>query len=280
VTVDCLQGYDRRVPSADLDPLGAGALRAIADELIVDAERESVLLRLSGSLAVRHHCGERGAELLDLLDREPPGDVDLFAYWKARGPVEGMLTRRGWTSDPALAQGPEFGLKRFVYYTQDGAKVEIFFDTLKMSHEIDLRGRLELDSPTIALADLVLSKLQIHELTEKDIKDLVALLAVHELSEAPRPGADEIDVGRIAGALSADWGLWFTATQNMRAVDDALARYTRLPADMTATVRGRLERIAAAVDAKSKSLRWKMRAKVGDRTRWYEEVEQLDRGAE
>jgi hypothetical protein len=252
-------------------------LQRVADELIEEAHGAGTVLRISGSLAVRHHCRDR-QDVLDALEREPPGDVDLFSYWKECDAIEAMFKKRGWEADPTIVQSREWGVKRLIYYEAGTeTKVEVFFDTLKMSHEIDVRHCLERDFPTVPLETLLLSKLQIHELTAKDVKDTIALLAVHPLDEGRAGGTETIDLAEVRDVLCNDWGLWYTAGMNLRATRERLDAHARLDPGVRQLVAERLETIERTIEEHPKSMRWKLRAKIGTRTRWYEEVGDVDR---
>ncbi|MEI6308399.1 MAG: hypothetical protein WCP58_02000 [bacterium] len=66
--------------------------------------------------------------------------------------------------------------------------MDVFYARLNFSHPVEFgripgKGRLELDFPTIALADIVLEKLQIHFINKKDLIDLILLFCGHELAE-------------------------------------------------------------------------------------------------
>jgi hypothetical protein len=262
--------------SAGIAPAAAAqAMLDLAHELIGEARARHAVLRLSGSLAIRYHCREQ-PELLDSLDREPPGDVDLFGYWKQCSVVEQMLVERNYEPHPALAHSKEFGVKRLIYFApRPATKVEVFFDTLKMSHEIDLRGRLERDFPTVGIEELLLSKLQIHELTAKDVKDITALVAIHDFG--PDDDPEKLHLEHIAKVICEDWGLWYTAMANLDATLAALDTVTMLsPATRTA-VAERVGRLREALAQTPKSMRWKMRARIGPRARWYEDVGDVDR---
>jgi hypothetical protein len=52
-----------------------------------------------------------------------------------------------------------------------------------MNHIIEFKDRLEKDYPTIPLEELMLEKLQIVKINEKDIKDLIVLILEHEIGE-------------------------------------------------------------------------------------------------
>jgi hypothetical protein len=146
----------------------------------------------------------------------------------------------------------------------------VFLDRLIMAHRIEFAGRLELDAPTVTPVDLLLSKLQIHELTENDLIDTAVLLAEHELSE------EGIDLGYLVGILTDDWGFHHTAALNLAKLEEALARWDRVPPEVAERVRGRVATILGTLDGVRKSRRWKLRARVGERVRWYEEVGEVD----
>ena len=59
--------------------------------------------------------------------------------------------------------------------------MDVFFDKFRMDHTVDFRQRLGLDDLTIPITDLLLTRVQIVKVTEKDAKDIVAILEDHEL---------------------------------------------------------------------------------------------------
>src|SRR5438477_5650653 len=111
-----------------------------------------------------------------------------------------------------------------MYFTSPaGRPIDVMVDRLTMCHTLDLRpsfGRLPL---TIDAVDVLLSKLQIVELNEKDARDIVQLLSglpVRDRAEsAPGPpglaGQPFIDGERFSKLLGADWGWWRTVTGNL-----------------------------------------------------------------
>src|SRR5439155_11274962 len=155
--------------------------------------------------------------------------------------------------------------------------VDVVFDELRMSHRLDLRGRLNGPAPTVDLADLLLTKLQIWEINEKDLGDVVCVLADHELrgTRAARRGAvpntddpELVDVHRITSLCASDWGLCHTVQRNLGLARDLGARRRPAAADFEP-----VEQVAilfAAIDDAPKTLGWRSRARIGERVRWYE----------
>lgn len=251
-------------------PAGLELLLQEADQLLEESARRGLVLRLAGSAGVLRHCGRcRGA--VAALGRELPRDVDFFAYGKQQRQLGRMFADLGYRADPSVAFSQEYGIDRLIYLGHGAAtKVDVFLDALRMSHTIDFKGRLDVPGPTARADDLLLAKLQIHEITEKDIKDLAALLAAHPLGDGD-DRSSTLDMARVVGLMRTDWGLCHTALANLAVAAQLLAGWG--PAgDIAVTARARAEELRQRIELAPKSLRWKARARVGTRARWYEEV--------
>ena len=251
----------------------SGSLQALAKELIEEGRSRGITLRLLGSIAVREQCAGR-PDIFARLDREPPIDIDLVGYLKQQGPITQMFKQLGYRMDPTIAQSQEWGIQRLIYYApESGTKVDIFLDVLRMSHTVDFKHRLDGTAITVAPVDLLLAKLQVFRITEKDIKDIVAILLVHDLGTSDAA----IDVPYLVGLLREDWGLYYTASRNLAMVESWLEGQRGLGAEDAAIVRLRLATIRSHIEAAPKSLRWRVRAAVGPRLAWYEEVGEVER---
>jgi hypothetical protein len=237
--------------------------------------RPPLSLRISGSVAVRIHCGTL-AGLIDALARRQFRDIDFWAYSREQAVIELLLEGEGYVRDPKVKYAQEWGVKRLIYDHPDTRiHIDVFMDELVMAHTVDFNERLQLDAPTVPLADLLLSKFQIHEITENDLIDIVVLLADHDLGGSGEP--ERVDLDRIVEPLAGSWGFYYTTMQNIEKCLEALARFPALPAELADTVRGRLGVIRDRIDAEPKSTRWKIRSKVGTRSQWYETVEDVER---
>jgi hypothetical protein len=238
------------------------------------ASSQGLRLRLTGSIAVRLHAPKHMA-YLDALGRRRFRDIDFWGYLAEQKRIEQLFEGQGYVADPTIKQAQEWGVKRLIYeHPETRIKIDVFMDELIMAHTIRFKGRLDLDDPTIALADLLLSKLQIHEITANDLIDIIVLLAEHELGPGDR---DRIDVDYMVGILRNEWGFSYTALDNLRKTDDALAEYPQLPTEVVSTVRARLAEIRRRTESAPKTARWKLRARLGTRARWYEEVDDVHR---
>ena len=137
---------------------------------------------------------------------------------------------------------------------------------------------MELDSPTIPLADLVLEKTQIHEINEKDLKDLIVLIRAHEIGETDEK--EVINAKYIAKVLAQDWGFWYDATMNLNKVK-AMAKKCLKEGKLTEEdyndVVKKIDKILEYIEKEPKSKKWKKRAKVGTKKKWWRDVEEVVR---
>jgi hypothetical protein len=152
------------------------------------------------------------------------------------------------------------------YDAQNERKLDVFVDTFELCHTIPITRRLELDPQTIPLAELLLTKLQVVELTDKDLLDIVTLLDLHDVG--PRDD-DVINSNVIAELTADDWGLWRTIKLNVERINDAVGSLP-LDADARDRVIARLNALWERIEQEPKSRKWRLRDRVGDRKRWYE----------
>lgn len=240
------------------DPVAEGTRIAEA------AAERGVPLRLVGGVAVAVLCPSA---------RQPPlertyGDIDLATRGSDKREVVALLESLGYAPDREF--NTLHGHRRLFFFDEHNQRqVDVFVDEANLCHRIDLRDRLELVPLTLSLADLTVLKLQVVETNEKDYLDLCAIFADHDLS------ADEsgVDVSHIAALAGGDWGLWRT----LGIVAERSAQFARdLPGFGAGDrVAERLERLRAALDDAPKSRGWKLRARIGDRKRWYELPEEV-----
>jgi hypothetical protein len=229
------------------------------------AQAAGVPLRLLGGVAVRLRAS---AGLPVALTREYK-DLDFAVTKKGAGDAAKLLKNAGY--DPHVSFNAMNAKERLLFYDDPNERqVDVFVGSFRMCHDIPLEKRLTVDRGTVPLAELLLTKLQIIELNEKDVRDAVALFHEHDVTE----NDDGVNAPRVAELCGADWGLWRTITANLDNVRHHVDRYA-LSDEERLRVDGRLEAIQIAIDEAPKSRSWKLRAKVGERKRWYEVPEEV-----
>jgi hypothetical protein len=147
-----------------------------------------------------------------------------------------------------------------------GRRVDIFLDDFDMCHKFNLKDRLVLNKPTIPLADLLATKLQVVEITEREYRDIIALIHDHGLGDSDAP--ETINADRIAKLCSDDWGVYKTFTINLCHVKTALAEF-ELDPEYRDLTRKRLDDLQSRIESAPKGFAWKARARVGEKKRWY-----------
>lgn len=245
----------------------AADIRDEALRLTAAATEAGLGLRLMGGLAVW---------AVSSSVRIPPfardyGDLD-FAVRKRDGrAVTPFLLTEGYVAERMF--NSIHGAQRLNFGHPDGLwTIDVVIDALRMSHVIDLQGRLEPGPPTLDLADLLLTKLQVWEINAKDLADITCLLADRPLAAEGSDG-EAIDVGRILALTGADWGTCHTLERNLREVA-AFARERR-PVGAAFDPVAQAEELLADIAVGRKSVGWKLRARIGERVKWYEVPEEV-----
>jgi len=278
-------GTNEKFSKLNEDDLSAESVR------IVDTARNNgIHLRILGAMAVFIHTNHDQLALLRYkgLSRLGQGrpmftDLDLMAYSNQRKEVSKFF-EKGLGFRPDFYVNSLFGGRRNIYHHPAGDfDVDVFYDALSFSHEVKFgespeKGRLQLDYPTISLADIALEKLQIHQINRKDLVDLFTLLSAHDISDGG--GKETIDSGHIARVLSNDWGFEYDARTNLSKLKDfgtQLVGNGGISASEWEVVLGRVGRLIGFVEAQPKSKEWEKRAKKGTSKPWYNEVEEVER---
>jgi hypothetical protein len=239
-----------------------------ARRLLERAAQRDVPLRVLGGVAVAIAV----APEQPLLPRAYQ-DIDLITVKGPHTALTDLMNESGYLSDEQFNSFN--GHRRLLYYDPvHERQVDIFVGTFSMCHEIPLEDRLLEAKLTLPLPELLLTKLQIVELNEKDLNDIFNLLHRHAPTGDGSAPADALDVGQIGALCASDWGLWRTATMNIDRARAALGEL-RVSSDARELLAARLQTLRAGFDLAAKTRKWKLRARIGDRVRWYEEPEEV-----
>ena len=237
---------------------------------IIEAGNQAgVLLRVLGSLAFHIHCPRVG--YLQAEMGRAYTDIDLAAYSQQAKEIRALLAGMGYVENREVFMVTE-GSRAIFEDSTRLLHIDVFYEKLDFCHVIKWSGRLEVDSPTIPLAELVLEKMQIVQINEKDVIDSIMLLLEHPLGDGDR---EMINIGLIARLCAADWGLWRTLTMNLDKVKQLAPGYAQLTDTQKTELVAQVEAALARIEAEPKPLAWRMRARVGDRVKWYKDVEEV-----
>ena len=238
--------------------------------IIKASDEVGILLRVIGSLAFQMHCSKYGY-LQEAMGRAYT-DIDFAAYRKQTKEIKELMDSLGYIENREVFIVSE-GERSIFDKPDTGLHVDVFYEKLDFCHVIRWDGRLEVDSPTIPLAEMVLEKMQIVQINEKDVIDTIMLLLEHPLGDIDD---ETINIKRIAELCSADWGLWRTTTMNLGKVRQLAHSYKQLKDEQKAHVEAQVVSALERIEQEPKSLAWRLRARVGDRVKWYKEVDEVE----
>lgn len=242
--------------------------------IIAEANQRDIALRILGGAAIRMHC-PKYENLYEKLKRVPKHDMDFVTYSKFRPLTKKLFTDLGYEPYISLMLTGATGRHRQIFNDKEGNKaIDVFLDKLEMCHVIDYRDRLDVDSPTVPLAELLLQKLQIVQTNEKDIQDTMILLREHDIGGADK---EEINADQVAKVLANEWGFYYTVTSNFIKVKGFLDKYGALTKQDKTVVTDRIDKLSNRIEKEPKTLQWKLRARVGPSVKWYNVVEEVER---
>jgi len=239
-----------------------------AKRIISESEKDGVTLRLIGGLAIRLHChGTHSGHLREYHD------IDLFGLAEQRKKIEFVFARLGYSPNSSFNLNAVL-LKRLQFLSTQYAKsIDVFLGQFSMQHTLDFAQRIRLDDMTIPITDLLLTKLQMEGRVEaRDEKDIVALLEDHDLGL--EDSKEMLNVKYLADLCSRDWGLFRTVTGNLQKVrkvieDDVSIQCVGMEAEELIR---KVDAIQASLTSSRKGLRWRARKILGERVKWYKDV--------
>jgi hypothetical protein len=243
------------------------------ERIVNTATQRGVILRGLGAAAIRKHSHGFAQECKVLA--RPLTDLDFITYSKQERRTMEVLETCGYHQDRARAYMRNLLGRSVLEDPNKKLIVDLFFDKLSYNHLLDLHGRLEQDSFTIPLADILLEKTQIVQINEKDVKDMVLLLREHCIGQVDN---ETINLNRICEVLSGDWGFYYTVTTNLDKISQYAKSLDGLEEADRIDVLSKIAKIRNSIDSSPKNLGWRMRAKVGSKKKWYTDVEELYTG--
>src|SRR5579859_5741336 len=144
--------------------------------LVDAAASKGVQMKLMGGVAVALSCPDAVAR---------PGltrrykDLDFVAARKDSRLIRELLAGQGYTASERF--NALHGSSRLLFYDgTNGRQLDVFLGTFDMCHKLELETRLNSPGRTLGPAELLLLKLQVVHLNEKDLIDALALILQHE----------------------------------------------------------------------------------------------------
>jgi hypothetical protein len=240
-----------------------------APRLTDEAQKQGLILRVMGPIALHLYFPEH-VDLyrrMERLGERVFTDIDYAAYGKQRGKMITFFEGQGYEIEKRALMLS--GGNRHIYFGERIPMVDVFFDRLDYNHPISYKGRLEIHPHCVAQSDLLLQKLQIVHINDKDLKDTMLLLLAAQVGGQED---DMVNCEYIARLLADDWGFFYTATSNLEKIRSAIESLPVLTEEHREVIRRNTTTILEAIERTPKSRRWRSRAKIGTSKPWYNEV--------
>lgn len=231
---------------------------------VLDAAKEAGLtVRLIGGTAI----WQRSETMREGPFERGYRDVDFVTVREDEDEVVDLMVELGYEENKQINRMRRYRLE--FHDPVNDRKADYIVDRFEFCHAWSLRERVNVDDPTVPIEDLLLSKLQIYEISDRDIRDIIAMVNDHPID--PDGDTDAIDPDYIAELCSTDWGLYKTSTTNLGRVGTYLEN-NDLPIEVD-RLHDRLDVLQAAIEEEPKSIRWKLRSLIGERKQWYKQPE-------
>jgi len=228
-----------------------------ATQIIDRAEAVGVRLRLLGGLAFKRLCPSSSRRYY--RDNK---DIDLMGRREDTKEIAAVMEGLGYKPREVFNK-LNMGQRLIYYDLVNKRRVDLFLDEFVMCHKFNFKESILAGTYTLPITQLVMTKLQVVEKTDKEYLDLIAAFLDFDVTQ----GHGGIDGSEISELCSKDWGIHTTFTKSLQAL---AARAETLDADDRRTVVARVQRLDAMIRERPKSMGWKMRARIGERARWYD----------
>ena len=233
-----------------------------AKRIIEIAHQRKITLRLFGGVSFYFRCPSAKHRTL----QRSYVDIDFMGRAKQSREIKQLFGDLGYV--PRERFNAMQGFRRLIFNDLGHQRcVDIFLDVFEMCHKFNFRERLEIDQYTISLADMLITKLQIVEINEKDIKDVLSMFIDHDVGNDDSP--DVINGAHLARLCGDDWGVYKTFSMNIERLLTNADNYG-LDEEQKKRLVERASKLKKVIEDSPKSMKWRIRARVGERMQWYE----------
>ena len=230
------------------------------------AKRNNTVLKLVGGLAIYEYCTDHS-----FCERHH-ADMDLVGLVSQYEDIVQTMKKAGYLENTSMTISTG-GSRLLFEKSEEASHIDIFLDRINIEHEIDLRNRLEIEEDTVSVSDLLLIKLTITRLNEKDLRDIIAMVKDFQMGHNDNPRT--INMTYIADLCAKSWGLHHDVASSLRKTLQFLPTY-HLPKKVRIGVTKKLEALEDMILKSPKSLKWRLRALLGEHVAWRRKIETTD----
>lgn len=237
--------------------LPANGLEA-AVQIIDAAESRGVRLRLLGGLAFKRLCPSAN----DPRYFRENKDIDLMGKREDTKEIMKTLETLGYRPREVFNK-LNMGQRLIYYDIGNRRRVDVFLDEFIMCHKFNFKESILAGTQTLPITQLVMTKLQVVQKTDKEYLDLIAAFSDFEVTE----GRGDIQGNEIAELCAKDWGMYTTFSKSLGELGERSKVLAPQDRNLVTT---RIARLLSMMESRPKSLSWKMRARIGEKARWYD----------
>ncbi|MCX6024846.1 MAG: roadblock/LC7 domain-containing protein [Chloroflexi bacterium] len=232
-----------------------------AQRVVEAAKEKGIEIRVTGSVGVHMHCPKsRDWMVLPTLPV-----IELVGRQEQGEPLVALLAHLGY--EPRMRLFEMRGIRHFIIHkAKSDLVLHVFLNAYEVFHRVEFLEVLSREAVTLPPTHLLLSSLQVVDASEMVLREVGALLAEHDLGVGSQP--ETLDASAVTDVCAEDWGWFRTATTNLDMLTQVLPFWKDLP-DRD-KLRDRIGRLRKSIEGAPKSMRWQMRARVGESVRWYQ----------
>ena len=228
-----------------------------AIQIIDAAEAKGVRLRLLGGLAIKKLCPTAN----DQRHLRENKDIDLMGRRQDTKEIGKTMETLGY-KPREIFNKLNMGQRLIYYDMENRRRADVFLDEFIMCHRFNFKESILAGTYTLPITQLVMTKLQVVEKSEKDYSDLACAFIDHDVTTS----GGGIRGDEIADLCSRDWGVYTTFRKTLEAL--LAAPFASL--EESNVVEERVRRLLGIMDSRPKTLAWRMRARIGEKARWYD----------
>lgn len=249
-------------PDADLEE----EIQRAADEsnrIMGESRRRGVVLKLIGGLAIHDHC-----KMHAFCDRTY-ADLDFVGLSSQYRILVQIMSDLGYAENTNMTLSTS-GTRLLFEREESENHIDVFMDSVDIEHRVALKDRLDIEENTISVSDLLVLKLAITRLNEKDMRDIITILK--DLTTGHDDSPNTINIDYIADLCARKWGLYHDVLASIQKVANYLQTYP-LQKSSQLDVAKKLDTLRDTIVSTPKALSWKLRALLGEKIPWKREIE-------
>lgn len=247
-------------------PTSLQSLLDVAVSVINTLAARRIVARLFGGLSI-----EVIAPWKDIfgIDR-PVKDIDIIVPRSSMITAMDVLSIDGWKMN-GRNQRINSGILVCAIDNTSGTRLDMYADPVILNQTLYFGQRLRILEKTLTPVDLLISKLQIVNITDRDLDDICALAGGCQVAAVDSPST--LNAERLKIICSNSWALQYTSIGNLDAAERRAGTHRDIQEERLARILQNVSLLRNICTDCPKSWTWRLRAKIGPLLPWYEQID-------